>query len=158
MLKGFLELQYTYFAGIKESALTDSDKEEIAKLNSAPYDLLKEHGYTYAKPENEDLYTNGRGKTIIDTVWYKPELLEVVSSKILSILKDEDEYNDGDCISDHNPVFVQFNIKPKSGGGKKTKHKLTKTKLSKTKLTKTKLSKTKLTKTKLSKKIRHVNH
>ena len=148
MLKDFLEMQYTYFADIKKSELTDSDREAIAKLNSAPYDLLKEHGYTYAKPENEGLYTNGRGKTIIDTVWYKPELLEVVSSKILSILKDEDDYNTEDCISDHNPVFVQFNIKQKLSGGKKSKHKLSKTKT----------AKTKLSKKKLSKKIRHVNH
>jgi hypothetical protein len=106
-----MEEQYKYFSEVVlKRALNDNDKVIINDWNSAPYELLLKSGYTYAKPGNEDQITNGRGNTIVDTIWYKEDkdLFELKDTTIDTIMKPGDTYdNQSGCeYSDHNPVLT----------------------------------------------------
>jgi exonuclease III len=106
-----MEEQYKYFSEVVlKRALNDNDKVIINDWNSAPYELLLKSGYTYAKPDNEDQITNGRGNTIVDTIWYKEDkdLFELKDTTIDTIMKSGDTYdNQSGCeYSDHNPVLT----------------------------------------------------
>lgn len=116
-LNKYLAGQYKYFQTgvLRQSAeLTREQKEMINKWNSAPYELLKEAGYKYAAPDNEaTAITNGRGNSIIDTIWYNPKSVSLIKSHIISqIIRTGDDYTANKCISDHNPVFAEFQTKP----------------------------------------------
>ena len=109
-LEEFINSQITYFEAIKETQLTEEEKENIRRLNLDPFQLLKASGYKYASPENDlQLVTNGRGKTTVDCFWYKPESIIPKSCKIIdkqggTNWKRRCEY------SDHNPVFLECEI------------------------------------------------
>jgi exonuclease III len=112
----YLAGQYKYFqTGVlrQTTELTTEQKEMINKWNSAPYELLQKAGYKYAKPDNESTaITNGRGNSIIDTIWYNPKTVSLVKSHILTqIIRAGDDYAANKCISDHNPVFAEFQTK-----------------------------------------------
>jgi exonuclease III len=114
-MKDYLEGQYAYFQTIvlkQATTLKDKQKKTVDSWNAAPYNLLVNSGYEYAKPDNEvSDVTNGRGSSIIDTVWYKKESITLTNSHIINtILNKDDNYNAGNCISDHNPVYVEFQI------------------------------------------------
>ena len=123
-LKNYMDGQFAYFEkiknentpeGVAQKTITKDEKEMISKWNVVPFTILKKKKYTYAIPENEKLYTNGRGKSIIDCIWYKKDKLTMTNCKIIELLKSNDVYEttqDGqiDCISDHNPVVAIFTI------------------------------------------------
>ena len=114
-IKAYLEGQYSYFKSAvlrQQNDLTQDQKDKVNKWNSAPYELLVKAGYVYAAPDNEmTTVTNGRGNSIIDTVWYKKDSINLPNSHIITtILNKGDNYNTGKCISDHNPVYVEFQI------------------------------------------------
>jgi len=103
-----LQKQYDYFADIMKRPITDADKKSIDAWNKAPYELLSKKGYVYSNPSNGSAITNGRGKTIIDVIWYKKDqdLFELKDTSILEIMDSKDDYNDpSQCsYSDHNPI------------------------------------------------------
>jgi exonuclease III len=112
ILNKFLEGQYSYFENVvKNAKLTKKDKRNIKQWNLAPFILLKKHGYTYAKPDNEaTMITNGRGNSIIDFIFYKKDKISLESSRIINIMNKTDSYKDLTCISDHNPIFAKFRL------------------------------------------------
>jgi len=66
-----------------------------------PYDLLKQNGYIYAKPENELMeITSKKGNSIVDTIWYNSKL----KLEQCEIIIDKQNR------SDHNPVKAVFTI------------------------------------------------
>jgi len=110
----FLNIQYDYFSKtVLNKVLTDAEKTIITNWNDAPYDLLLKSGYTYAKPGNEDQFTNEN--TIVDTIWYKEDkdLFELKDTKIDTIMKTGDTYDTpaGCEYSDHNPVLTTIVFK-----------------------------------------------
>jgi len=121
-LERYLDQQYIYFYNIlkyqgKLSAeelqtkmLNDQNKTIINNWNLKPYKLLCENGYVYAKPDNENsAITNGRGQTIVDTIWYNPKTVLYSGGYIINIISPDDDYwQSYNCISDHNPVFAEF--------------------------------------------------
>ena len=112
----FLESQYNWFKSLKEgNELTHIDKENINSWNSLPFKTLEENKYVYAKPKNENMYTNGRGQTIIDFIWYNPITIDIVKeAEIKDMLNNKnDNYNNNNCISDHNPVICTISKKKK---------------------------------------------
>jgi hypothetical protein len=122
--KRFLKGQFDYFSKfVKKDKLTSVEKEKIYKLNNAPYELLVKNGYVYAKPDNESTtITNGRGNSIIDTIWYKPEKVDVKGTHIINIMSPKDKFSEYKCISDHNPLFCEItlhspNLEKKSNHG-----------------------------------------
>jgi hypothetical protein len=99
--------QFQYFESIYKRELMEEELQLIRDWNTKPYDLLKEKGYTYAKPTNEERHvTNGRGSTIIDCIWYKG--VQCKETFILPSMEPSDNYGLNQCISDHNPIFAQF--------------------------------------------------
>lgn len=115
-LSKYLDGQYKYFQTSvlrQTTELTHEQKEIINKWNLAPYELLQKAGYKYAVPDNESTgITNGRGNSIIDTIWYNPKKVSMVKSHILTqIIRTGDDYSTGACISDHNPVYGEFQAK-----------------------------------------------
>lgn len=112
ILNKFLEGQYNYFENfVKQSKLTQKDKNNIKQWNLAPFIMLKKHGYIYAKPDNDHkLITNGRGNSIIDFIFYKKNNLVLEKSNIINIINNSDNYKDYKCISDHNPIYAKFKI------------------------------------------------
>jgi exonuclease III len=111
----YLKGQYTYFQNYvlkQATTLKDEQKKTVDSWNAEPYNLLLKSGYVYAIPDNETSdVTNGRGNSIIDTVWYKRDSINLTNSHIITtILNKGDNYNAGHCISDHNPVYVEFQI------------------------------------------------
>ena len=104
----YLQSQYEYFKKKLQRELNEEEIKKIKDINNIPYERLISSGYTYAKPENNNLFTNILGKTIVDCIWYKKEKLKLLSCNIIDIL---DNYTDKkDCISDHNPVIADFEI------------------------------------------------
>jgi len=115
-LNAFLSGQETYFHGKCRGNVVS--KAFIRKWNVDPFIALQER-YTYAKPTNEDrTYTSALGKSIVDTIWYKPNtgkftFLESIIKPIVS-----DPFDSENCsYSDHNPVLLA--IKLTSGGGRR---------------------------------------
>lgn len=108
----FLKGQYDYFENVvKNAKLTIKEKQNIKLWNLAPFMMLKKHGYTYAKPDNEaTMITNGRGNSIIDFIFYKKDKLKLESAKIINIINKSDDYKIYKCISDHNPISAKFII------------------------------------------------
>lgn len=127
-LKKYMDGQFVHFEKIKnentpegetQKTLTDEEKGMISKWNVVPFTILKKK-YTYAKPTNQDLYTNGRGRSIIDCIWYKKDKLTLNSCNIIGLLTPNDVYDNREatsknCISDHNPVVATFTINGPSG-------------------------------------------
>lgn len=115
ILQSYLEGQYNYFKKAvlrQQNDLTQDQKNIVNKWNSEPYELLKTAGYAYAVPDNEkEAVTNGRGNSIIDTIWYNPVFVTLIKSHIQNtILSTSDNYNASNCISDHNPVYAEFRL------------------------------------------------
>ena len=112
-LQEYINGQYKYFKNIKNNGdLTNDEKKKIELWNSEPYKLLQNYGYIYAKPNNEDIsITNGRGKSIIDCVWYKYDKIKIDNVKIIDMINDNDNYKRNICISDHNPITFIVNKK-----------------------------------------------
>ena len=113
----FLQSQYTYFEKIN-----NKNKENIKKWNTEPFKLLLSNGYTYSIPSNEtESITNNRGKSIVDTIWFKNTKIQLTNTKILNILDPRDTYKyENNCsYSDHNPVVttVTYNDVALSKGG-----------------------------------------
>jgi hypothetical protein len=113
LLQKFLDSQYEYFKSINKGVeLTNLQIQNIKLLNSEPFKLLKDNGYVYAKPINENSeITSARGNTIVDTIWYNPDTVVLVynSAKIIPIMLPNDNYENRRCInSDHNPVYAEF--------------------------------------------------
>jgi homospermidine synthase len=109
----FLNKQYKHYEKIKGSPLTIHEKTNIKRWNTIPIKYIKSKGYKYAKPENENKsITNGRGKSIIDFIFYKDDKLkfEKGEAKIIDVMKKHKFYSDK-SVSDHNPVFAKFIIK-----------------------------------------------
>jgi hypothetical protein len=105
----FIQQQFSYFENIvKNEQLTEQDKLSIRRWNQACYELLIEEGYSYASPSNEhSLYTEGRGKTIVDTIWYTG--LQLETCMIIPIIDKDDSFDENqNCISDHNPIYALF--------------------------------------------------
>ena len=103
----WMSRQFQYFESIYDRVLMEEELQLIRDWNTKPYDLLKEKGYTYAKPSNEERHmTNGRGSTIIDCIWYKG--VQCKETFILPSIEPSDIYALNQCISDHNPIFAQF--------------------------------------------------
>lgn len=120
-LTDYLEGQYKYFQTLvlrQQKELSKAQKRIVDKWNSAPYELLQQAGYKYARPDNEaEEITNGRGQSIIDTIWYNPQIVKPYHAHIISgIINKGDDYSSGKCISDHNPVFAEFHSIRKSSG------------------------------------------
>lgn len=108
----FLEKQYNYFEErIKRSQLTEDERKLIFEMNMKPYDMLRANGYVYASPANDlEKVTNGRGKTTVDCIWYKPDTIDTHHCEIID--KDGGEnWNSACMFSDHNPVIFDFSIK-----------------------------------------------
>lgn len=127
ILAKYLSGQYKYFQNNvlrQPQELTAEQKEMVNKWNAAPYELLKGAGYVYSQPDNEShAITNGRGQSIIDTIWYNPQTVKCSHSHILTnIIRPGDDYSTGQCISDHNPVYAEFQCvnSRKSGSLKRT--------------------------------------
>jgi exonuclease III len=101
-LERFLNGQYEYFE--KTHGFIEQDK--IKEWNSKPYEELIKNFYSYAKPDNEiDNFTNFRGETIVDTIWYKNN----IKCTNTNIINTYDQTNK--CApSDHNPVITTINI------------------------------------------------
>ena len=112
----FLQKQYTYFNEHVKSfvdPLTDNDKKIIKKANETPINILIKNGYKYSTPQNEaEETTNGRGKTIIDFIWYKPDKIEVSNCEIIDLGGGNNWVDNDSCkYSDHNPVTIEFSKK-----------------------------------------------
>jgi hypothetical protein len=108
----YLDSQYKYFKELLKRDLNEAEINNIKTWNESPFDLLVSKNYTYAIPDIKDAsYTNARGKTIIDCIWYKRHKLTQKICKIISVMNDRDIYPKN-CISDHNPVHGVFDIKP----------------------------------------------
>ena len=112
-LQQFMQSQYNYFKTLKNELkigkLTEDDQKNIRELNAAPYNLLKEQGYTYAVPSNDlKQVTNGNGKTTIDCFWYKKDRVSYESCVIIDKGGGVDwgvNWDAKTChFSDHNPV------------------------------------------------------
>ena len=122
----YLEGQYKYFQSHvlhQTLTLTQAQKKMVDKWNSAPYELLREAGYVYARPDNETQeITNGRGQSIIDTIWYNPRTVKLIGAPhiIPDIIHKGDDYSAGKCISDHNPVFAEFRVIKNGKSAKKS--------------------------------------
>ena len=127
ILAKYLSGQYKYFQTNilrQPQELTAEQKEMVDKWNAAPYELLHSAGYVYSRPDNEaHAITNGRGKSIIDTIWYNPRTVKSFGVHIIpNIIRKGDDYSACKCISDHNPVFAEFRCvnSRKSGSLKRT--------------------------------------
>ena len=101
-MESVLQGQYKYFADKHFY-----DKVKIREWNESPYLFLQDKGYFYNVPENEDImFTNIRGKTIIDTIWCKKNVKKG-KTEILDLIGYD--FNEKHCIvSDHNPVKSTF--------------------------------------------------
>ena len=78
--KEFLEIQYKYF----ESLSIKGKNKFIEKYNLTPYNLLENKNYIYSKPINEDtMVTSLLGNTIVDTIWYRNNKIELINTEIL---------------------------------------------------------------------------
>lgn len=120
----FLNSQFSYFQGLKGEVLSREDKIKIIKLNLDPFKFLLDNGYVYANPSNvintdgTPNITNGRGSTIIDCFWYVPSKVKPLHTQIINIMKissgasaaEQNNFERFKCISDHNPVYSQFEI------------------------------------------------
>jgi hypothetical protein len=108
----FLDGQYNYFSEvILGRLLTPEEKLLINKMNSSVFEKLIASGYIYCIPSNERTHiTNGRGKSIIDTIWYKEGKIKLQNIKIIDMMKSNDNYQKNICISDHNPIYAEFII------------------------------------------------
>lgn len=120
-LADYLEGQYKYFQSHvlhQTQPLSQDQRRMVDKWNAAPYELLRQAGYKYGRPNNEALaITNGRGQSIIDTIWYNPRTVKPYGAHIIpDIIRTGDDYSSGKCISDHNPVFAEFRSIRKSSG------------------------------------------
>jgi len=105
----WMQQQFQYFQSIYKRPLTEIELQLIRDWNQSPYQLLTDRGYSYAVPSNENMHsTNGRGKTIIDGMWFKNVILS--ECKIISSMEPSDRYNELKCISDHNPIFAKFRV------------------------------------------------
>jgi len=114
-----------------QTNITDDLKKNMVRLNLEPYNLLLRKGYRYANPYNSvftsqhpaqanikinangtNNITNGRGNTIIDCFWYNPKKVKSSQTKIINIIQKTDDYNSNpkQCISDHNPVYSEFEL------------------------------------------------
>jgi exonuclease III len=114
-LQKMLDKQYEHFESILNKKLTDNERFKINAWNIQVYSFLgRKYKYTYAKPSNEhDTITNGRGKTIVDTIWYRddPTKFKVINTYIDPIMNNDDTYNDNCCTySDHNPVITTIEL------------------------------------------------
>ena len=134
----FIKRQKIYFQKniLNQTKQLSSEQIKIIEdLNNSPYNTLVDAGYYHCSPSNEEVLTNGRGESIVDTVWNK-DTVKVSNTKILDygggigynkIGKTEIEKDK--ILSDHNPIIftVQFNIKKKNSlknpSSKKTKKK-----------------------------------
>jgi len=107
----FIQQQIEWYQSIYNKELTKDEKQLVMDWNMKPFQYLLHHGYVYATPSNEmtDI-TNGRGNSIIDCIFYNPQKLNMVSSQIIPIIDSQNNYNNNICISDHNPVKVDFII------------------------------------------------
>jgi hypothetical protein len=115
--KEYLNSQYDYFLKILKTKnqidnLTEENIININNYNEECFNILKKNKYIYANPENK-IFTNIRGNTIVDCIWYKKDKLELLSCKIINLLKDNTLSNvESDIfLSDHNPVIAEFKIK-----------------------------------------------
>jgi hypothetical protein len=90
---------------------------KVNQLNIEPYKLLFGNRYKYAKPNNG--ITNLSGNTIVDCIWYNPKKVRLKSDTchIINIMDPnwnsthDDDFR-ANCISDHNPVYAEFEIGP----------------------------------------------
>ena len=99
----YMNNQFDYFTGLNGNPLSEEQRDFILKWNQAPYNVLLESGYQYARPKNNS-YTSQLAKTSVDSIWYKN--LNIVDSYILDL-----PYTDQTlCISDHNPVVATFSL------------------------------------------------
>ncbi|MCA9508796.1 MAG: hypothetical protein KC505_10290 [Myxococcales bacterium] len=115
--QSFYDSQFNYFANNQfiKHPLNDAQKEVILKLNQSPYDLLSAMGYFYAQPQNEkSAITNCRGLSIIDSIWYKKDRVELKDVEIVEIFQNKQRCSAPFCplggnpttggLSDHNPI------------------------------------------------------
>lgn len=122
----YLEGQYKYFQSHvlhQTQPLSKDQRRMVDKWNAAPYELLRQAGYKYSRPDNEaQEITNGRGQSIIDTIWYNPRTVKLIGAPhiIADIIKKGDDYSAGKCISDHNPVFAEFRVIKNGKSAKKS--------------------------------------
>ena len=131
-LAEYLTGQYNYFQShvLHQTQLLSKDQRQMVdKWNSAPYELLCKAGYVYARPDNEaTAITNGRGQSIIDTIWYNLQTVKLSNAHIIpDVIRAGDDYSAGKCISDHNPVFAEFLTFKNGKSAKKTPNKNIKT-------------------------------
>ena len=106
-----LNSQMKYFSKKFRRTLNKSNLDRIKDWNYGPYNLLEDNGYKYSKPDNtNDVgFTNLRGKTIIDTIWYNPDKVTCVGTKII---ETRTNIKDGfKSPSDHYPVITTVEVK-----------------------------------------------
>ena len=83
-LNKFLKEQYNYFRSKQLPLKNQSINKFIKAFNLEPYNLLKSKNYIYSKPENEEsMITSIRGKSIVDTIWYRNENVELKNTNII---------------------------------------------------------------------------
>jgi len=105
----FIDTQFKWFSTLYNRNLNETEKQYIMEWNMKPFELLLSSGYEYAVPSNQlQEITNGRGKTIIDCIFYNPKRVRPMSVHIVSIINEDTNFQTGNCISDHNPVIATF--------------------------------------------------
>lgn len=105
--RSFEEHQLAYFTGLASpEPINLNQTERIIEWIRAPFQLLKEKGYTYASPRNYSEISNHLGKSIVDGIWYKADKMVCIDSYILPL-----PYTAFFCLSDHNPVIASFKLK-----------------------------------------------
>ena len=120
--KKFLDGQINYLTNLIDHETNDvigvrddpdggmSAGEKITKWNIGPYELLKKEGYTYAVPDNEtSVATNFRGNTIVDTIWYKGDKVNLTNTTIKNTMVDAG-HSGAFAPSDHNPITTTVTI------------------------------------------------
>jgi hypothetical protein len=115
--------QFEWYKGFRKGNLNETEKDNIIKWSEAVWNLLKINKYVTSEKYEMDKtkqdtlkshsFTNMRGFTIIDTIWYKPTKVKLNNLKIINLYNDnwDNVLIDGKIISDHNPVYANFTIK-----------------------------------------------
>ena len=118
VLARMLDAQKQYFkqGPCKGSELPEDLDTKIERWNTSPHNTLIKAGYAYSAAKNEaDSFTNFRGKTIVDHIYYRHKNIKVISEKSTILDKHGIDYQNGgfDCKgSDHNPVAFKVEFMP----------------------------------------------
>ena len=112
-----IENQKQYFKQVpcKGSEFPKDLDSRIERWNTTPHQTLMKAGYAYSAARNEaDSFTNFRGKSIVDHIYYRHKNIKVIHEKSTILDKHGIDYqNDFDCKgSDHNPVAFKVAFMP----------------------------------------------